>query len=50
MPRGILTKVDMETYLYKLKQELLNENTHHSKELANKYLNKVLDKLKEFRS
>lgn len=49
MSRGILTKIDIESYVYKLKQELLNENTYHSKELADKYLNKVLDKLKEFR-
>lgn len=49
MPRGILTKVDIESYVYKLKQELLNDNTYQSKELANKYLDKVLDKIKEFR-
>lgn len=49
MPRGILTKIDMEAYLYKLKHELLHENTNQSKELADKYLNKVIDKIKEFR-
>ena len=48
MPRGILTKVDMESYLYKLKQELQFERSS-SKDLADKYLNKVIDKIKEFR-
>ncbi len=48
MPRGILTKVEMESYLYKLKHQLESEY-YGDKDLANKYLNKVLDKIKEYR-
>ena len=50
MPRGPITKYEIESHLYKLKDEL-NERTSlgESKYLANEYLNKVLDKLQEFR-
>jgi len=50
MPRGPVTKYELEAHMYKLKDEL---NSRHdlceSKALANEYLNKVLDKLQEFR-
>jgi len=46
MPRGRLTKVDIETRVYKLFQELDKE--HGEKGLAYKYLHKVLDALEEY--
>ncbi len=50
MPRGPITKYEMESHLYKLKDELSSRQTlGESKYLADEYLNKVLDKLQEFR-
>ena len=51
MPRGQLTKHDMEIYLLKCKHDLHHEYVDHTtdpKGLANKYLNRVLDKMAEF--
>ena len=49
MPRGIVTKNDLLSKLYKLKNELKDrKDTAESKYLADQYLNKVLDYLKEF--
>ena len=50
MPRGQMLKYEMESHLYKLKDELEKRTVMcESKGLANEYLNKVLDKLEEFR-
>ena len=50
MPRGPITKYEMESHLYKLKDELRKRpSLGESKYLADEYLNKVLDKLQEFR-
>ena len=51
MPRGQLTKDIIKTEVLKLKQELNNENITWAadpKVLANKYLNKILDKIAEY--
>lgn len=47
MPRGNLSKVDMMSKLNRLKEEL-NREPVYEKDLANKYLNKVLDYVNEF--
>ena len=50
MPKGKMLKYEMESHLYKLKNELHDRTCmSESKGLANEYLNKVLDKLEEFR-
>ena len=50
MPKGKMLKYEMESHLYKLKSELHDRTCmSESKGLANEYLNKVLDKLEEFR-
>ena len=50
MPRGQMLKYEMESHLYKLKDELEKRTVMcESKGLANEYLNKILDKLGEFR-
>lgn len=49
MPRGQLTKEEMKYQVLKLKTELYNEKTYESKDIAHKYLNKVLDKIAEYR-
>lgn len=50
MPRGPITKYEMESHLYKLKDELRERpSLGESKYLADEYLNRVLDKLQEFR-
>ena len=46
MPRGRLTKIDVEAKIYKMVQELDQE--HGEKGLAYKYLHKVLDVLEEY--
>lgn len=48
MSRGILKKIDMEAFVYQLKNDL-NKDFSGDRNLANKYLDKILDKLKEFR-
>lgn len=51
MARGIITKNDVEWKLHKLKNELNNLwAPEQEKQLANEYLNKALDYLKEFRA
>ncbi len=51
MPRGPVTKYEMESYVYKLKDQLKDVDTdlHVSRRIADEYLNRVLDKLQEFR-
>ena len=49
MPKGKMLKYEMESHLYKLKNELSNRSGMcEAKGLANEYLDKVLDKLQEF--
>ena len=48
MPRNQLTKEEIKVQVEKLKSELYNEKTFESKDLAHKYLNKVLDKIGEY--
>ena len=51
MPRGQLTKDIIRFEVLKLKMELDKDNfTSDSKYLAHKYLNRVLDKIEEYRS
>ena len=52
MPRGKLTKDEMKVWVLKCKKELYYENINYAtdiKSLANRYLNKVLDKIEEYR-
>ncbi len=50
MPRGQMLKYEIESHLYKLKDELSERTVMcESKGLAKQYLHKVLDKLQEFR-
>ena len=50
MPRNTLTKDEMNCRVLKLKNELYSEDAYPQyKELADKYLNKVLDILDEYR-
>jgi hypothetical protein len=48
MPRNQLTKEEIKWYIERLKAELYQEKTSESKYLADKYLNKVLDKIGEY--
>jgi hypothetical protein len=51
MPRGQLTKEEMEYQVLKLKQKLQNEHigyTSDPKALADQYLNMVLDKINQY--
>ena len=48
MPRGRLTKIDVEAKIYKMFRELDMEQGE--KALAYKYLHKVLDVLEEYSS
>lgn len=51
MPRGHLTKDIIKCEVLKIKLELDKDNVNWSldpKSLANKYLNKVLDKIEEY--
>jgi len=54
MPRGQLTKDIIKCEVFKLKTELdkewMNKSGYDSKWLAHQYLNKVLDKIDEFRA
>lgn len=55
MPRGQLSKDEMKTWVLRFKRELSEDPTHYAysdnpKELANKYLNKILDKIDEYAS
>lgn len=52
MSKNGVTKEELKVYLEKLKKELYDEYTSYTSDpklLANKYLNKVLDKLQEYR-
>jgi len=53
MPRGYLTKDLIKTEVLKIKSELndewINKSGYDPKWLAHKYLNKVLDKIEEYR-
>ncbi len=50
MPKGRMLKYEMESHLYKLKNELHSRSgMYESKGLADEYLNRVLAKLQEFR-
>ena len=51
MPRGQLTKEEMEYQVLKLKQKLQNEHigyTSDPKALADQYLNMLLDKINKY--
>lgn len=51
MPRNELTKEEIRTYVLKLKNQLSCENVDWSsdpKSMANRYLNRVLDKIEEY--
>ena len=49
MPRGPVTKYEIESHLYRLKNELESRpSLGESKYLADEYLNRVLEKLQEF--
>jgi len=49
MSKNQITKNEIKVQVEKLKTELYNEQTSESKDLAHKYLNKVLDKIEEYR-
>jgi hypothetical protein len=50
MPRGPVTKYELEYHLFNLKKDLRERSdVGEVKYLADEYLNKVLDKLQEFR-
>jgi hypothetical protein len=52
MPRGQLTKDIIKCEILKIKRDLYNENiqwTSDPRGLIDKYLNKVLDKVNEYR-
>ncbi len=49
MPRGRLTKVDMESKVLKIYEELDKSNhPYNHKEVAKEYLRKVMDAIKEY--
>jgi CRISPR/Cas system CSM-associated protein Csm2 small subunit len=48
MSKNQITKEEIKVQVEKLKTELYNEQTYDGKELAHKYLNKVLDKIAEY--
>jgi hypothetical protein len=54
MPRNYLTKDEMRVQVLKLKNELdkewMNKTEYDPKWLAHHYLNKVLDKIGEYRA
>ena len=49
MSKNQITKDEIKVSVEKLKTELYNEKTYGSKDLAHKYLNRVLDKISEYR-
>jgi len=51
MPRNQVTKEEMKCHVLKLKYEVDHDTAYPGeKDIAHKYLNKVLDKLDEFRA
>jgi hypothetical protein len=49
MSKNQITKDEIKVWVEKLKTELYNEKTYDGKDLAHKYLNRVLDKISEYR-
>ena len=50
MPRGMITRYEIQSRLFKIKDELKEENApFKQKYLADQYLNKVLDYVEQFR-
>ena len=51
MPRGEINKDEMKCYILKLKYQIDSDVGWYpgEKEIAHKYLNKVLDKIDEYR-
>tara|TARA_Y100000996_G_C22549345_1_gene653136 strand:- start:943 stop:1164 length:222 start_codon:yes stop_codon:yes gene_type:complete len=50
MPRGQITRYEIQSRLFKIKDELRGENAPSEyKFLADQYLNKVLDYVEQFR-
>ena len=49
MSKNQITKEEIKVQVEKLKTELYNEQTYDGKELAHKYLNRVLDEISEYR-
>ena len=49
MSKNQITMNDIKVQVEKLKTELYNEQTYDGKDLVHKYLNKVLDKIEEYR-
>ena len=49
MSKNQITKDEIKVQVEKLKTELCNEKTYGGKDLAHKYLNRVLDKISEYR-
>jgi len=51
MPRGNISKDEIKTYILKLKYQVdSDEGYPGEKAIAHKYLNRVLDKVEEYRS
>ena len=49
MSKNKITKEDIKVCVEKLKTQLYNDQISEGKELAHRYLNKVLDKIAEYR-
>jgi hypothetical protein len=49
MSKNQITKEEIKVSVEKLKTELYNDQSSDGKDLAHKYLNKVLDKISEYR-
>jgi hypothetical protein len=49
MSKNQITVNEIKVQVEKLKTELYNEETSVGKDLAHKYLNRVLDKISEYR-
>lgn len=52
MPRNQVTKQELKIFVEKVKNEMMSDSNYYSsdpKSYANKYLNKILDKLSEYR-
>ena len=50
MPRGMITRYEIQSRLFRIKDELKEDNSpSDQKYLADQYLNKVLDYVEQFR-
>jgi CRISPR/Cas system CSM-associated protein Csm2 small subunit len=49
MSKNQITKEEIKVQVEKLKTELYNEQTSEGRDLAHEYLNRVLDKISEYR-